>query len=245
MKYRADRERLEELDCITIRPAEEVPVAALAVFCHGYGAGGDDLVGLAAEILNIATPDKPVMMICPAAPIDLTDQGFPGGRAWWNLSIQRLLSAMDEGRYEQIRSEVPEGIDEARTVLTAVVELALKRAGLDETRLMLCGFSQGAMLSMETACLGLKVPPAQLVLYSGALIAEQRWKPQVSRLRGTTILQSHGRIDPILPMQTGLWLREFLEEAGCQVKFIDFNGPHTIPTESLENTAQLLNQLAQ
>jgi phospholipase/carboxylesterase len=245
MKYRADREQLGELECITIRPADSSPVAALAVFCHGYGAGGDDLVGLAAEILSMASPARPVAMLFPAAGIDLTDQGMPGGRAWWNLSIQRLINAMDEGRYEQIRAEVPEGIDDACQKLTDVVRLALERTALDESRLMLGGFSQGAMLAVETACLGLDEPPAQLVLYSGALIAEQRWKPRVERLRGTQILQSHGRIDPILPLQTGLWLREVLEEAGCSVKFIDFYGPHTIPTEALECTAQMLSQLAE
>lgn len=244
LKYRAVRERLGQLDCVTIRPDADVPSVAIGVFCHGFGAGGDDLVGLASELLEIAAPPQPITLVFPAAVLDLSDQGMPGGRAWWHLSIQRLLSAMDEGRYEQIRGEVPEGIDHARQLLCETIHLALDRENLDASRLLLGGFSQGAMLAMEASCLGLAQPPAQLVLYSGALICEQRWKPVTNKLKSTEILQSHGSLDPILPLQTGIWLRELLESAGGQVKFIQFAGPHTIPSSAIENTAQMLLRLA-
>ncbi|GAB5404505.1 MAG: phospholipase/carboxylesterase [Aureliella sp.] len=247
-KYRANRETISQLDCVTVLPetasGESVAPVALAVFCHGFGAGGDDLVGLAGELLQTLSVDSPVALVFPAAPIDLTDSGMPGGRAWWLLSIQSLLSAMEEGRYEQIRMQVPEGIDDARQKLTDVVESTLTRFSLDHSRLLLGGFSQGAMLSVEVATSGLSAAPAALALYSGALICEKKWSAEAGRLKQTAIFQSHGTQDPILPLQTGVWLQEMLEEAGCAVDFVKFVGPHTIPTEALTATAAMLSKLA-
>ncbi len=244
IRYRAVREQLGTLDCVVISPESAQASVAVGVFCHGFGAGGEDLVGLAAEILQVASPQRPVTLVCPAAPLSLDDQGMPGSRAWWLLSIQRLISALEEGRYEQVREEVPEGIVEARDQLSATIDIALKRSGLNESHLLLGGFSQGAMLSVETALLGLPHAPRQLCLYSGALICETRWKPVASRLNATTIFQSHGRMDPILPLQTGEWLCEMLKTAGCDVKFLEFNGPHTIPMAAIEQTAAMLAVLA-
>ncbi len=248
MTYQAQRQRLGSLDCIVVAPqlsAGESPpqYAALAVFCHGFGAGGDDLVGLAGELLQMLASDAPIMLVFPAAPLSLADQGMPGGRAWWMLSIQKMVSAMEEGRFEQIREEVPDEIDAARDSLTETIQIALQQSGLTAQRLLLGGFSQGAMLSVETALRGLPEPPAQLCLYSGALICERLWKPLASRLQHTEILQSHGRLDPVLPLQTGLWLRDMLQAAQCTVDFIEFNGPHTIPFPALERTAAMLGRL--
>lgn len=244
VRYQASRERFGDLDCVAIMPEGGEPITAAAVFCHGFGAGGDDLVGLAGEILEVASPEKPVAMLFPAAPLSLANQGMPGGRAWWLLSIQRLISALEDGRFEQIREEVPEGIEDARTKLTETINLFLQQCNLAESQLLLGGFSQGAMLSVETACRGLERPPRQLCLYSGALICERQWKPTMPRLKETTIFQSHGRMDTILPLQTGQWLREALVESGCEVDFVEFNGPHTIPGEAIERTGRLLAELA-
>lgn len=249
LNYQATRTRLGPLDCVVVAPQASndatAKIATLGVFCHGFGASGEDLVGLAGELLQIAATDAGIMLVFPAAPLSLEEQGMPGGRAWWMLSIQNLISAMDSGRYEQIREQVPDGIDTARESLTAVIEIALKRCGLSEKNLLLGGFSQGGMLAVETALRGLPEPPAQLCLYSSALICERLWKPLAHRLQHTQIFQSHGRLDPILPFQTGLWLRDMLQAAQCQVDFVEFNGPHTIPIIAIERTAHMLSQLAE
>lgn len=227
-----------------VRPSgNDRPIRSVAVFCHGFGASGDDLVGLAGELLQIAPSDEATMLVFPAAPISLEDEGIPGGRAWWRLSIQRLLSAIEDGHYELVREEVPQGIDDARQMLVETVYTLLDENELDESRLLLGGFSQGAMLSVDVACRGLKQPPAKLCLFSGCLICERQWKSTAARLAQTQILQSHGRIDPILPLQTGKWLTEMLRSAGCQVDFVEFNGVHTIPVQAIEKTAQMLAQL--
>ena len=238
--YRSRRERLGNLDCVSIQPEGDQPVEKLAVFCHGFGAPGTDLVGIAQELLNASGSDEPMQLLFPAAPLSLEEQGMPGARAWWLLSIARLIAAMESGQFEQIRDEVPEGIDAARESLTETIELALDNAGLGANELLLGGFSQGAMLAVDVACRGLKEPPAALCLYSGALICEKFWKAAAGRLTKCRILQSHGRQDPILPFTAGVWLRDMLLKSDCEVDFIDFNGPHTIPWEAIERTGDLL-----
>lgn len=238
--YRARRERLGKLDCVVVQPEGGDAIEKVAVFCHGFGAPGDDLVGIAQELLSENDSDAALQLIFPAAPLSLDDQGMPGARAWWMLSIARLIAAMESGQFEQIREEVPEGIDEARASLTQAIEIALDRVKLTERNLLVGGFSQGAMLAMDVACRGLKEPPAALCLYSGALICERYWKESVARLSNCRIVQSHGRQDPILPFTTGAWLRDLLLDAQCKVDFIDFNGPHTIPMAAIKRTADLL-----
>lgn len=237
--YRARRERLGKLNCVVVQPDSTQKIDKVAVFCHGFGAPGDDLAGLSQELLKSGS-ETSLQLIFPAAPLSLDGEGMPGARAWWWLSIARLIDSMESGQFEQIREEVPEGIDDARASLTETIEIALERANLTEESLLLGGFSQGAMLSMDVACRGLKAPPAALCLYSGALICEPLWKAKVSRLSSCKILQSHGKQDPILPFTAGKWLRDLLLEAQCNVDFIEFNGPHTIPMEAIERTADLL-----
>lgn len=241
--YRAKRERLGKLDCVLVQPDGTNAIEKVAVFCHGFGAPGDDLVGIAQELLGENDSTSPMQLIFPAAPLSLEAQGMPGARAWWWLSIARLIAAMDSGQFEQIREEVPEGIDEARASLTEAIEIALERVKLSEINLLLGGFSQGAMLAMDVACRGLKEPPAALCLYSGALICERYWKASVARLSDCKIVQSHGRQDPILPFTAGAWLRDLLLDAQCKVDFVDFNGPHTIPMAAINRTADLLTNL--
>lgn len=241
IQYRAHRQKIGQLNCISIQ--SESPPKAIAVLAHGFGAPGDDLAGLAQDLLQALATHEPVQLIFPAALLSLADEGYGEGRAWWKLSIQRLLSVLEQGQYELVKEESPPGIDEAREALTEVVELSLAQAGLGHDKLLLGGFSQGAMLAMEVACLGLTAAPAAMALYSGCLIRQKQWKAAISRLAQTKIVQSHGTMDPILPLRTGLWLRDLLVEAGCQVDFKQFQGPHTISGEAIEGTSGLIDEL--
>ncbi|MEM7478792.1 MAG: hypothetical protein AAF483_27730, partial [Planctomycetota bacterium] len=244
INYQFSRRKIGQLNCGVVHPqSSELPIASLALFLHGYGAGGDDLVPLAQELLRAAELDQATMLVFPEAPLSLEELGMPGARAWWMLSIQRLLSAIENGQYELVRQEEPAGIDDAREMLSEVIRLLLEETNLTASNLLLSGFSQGAMLSTDVACRGLETPPAALALFSGCMICERVWKPNMQRLRETKILQSHGSVDSILPLQTGKWLTEALQQANCEVEFIEFYGDHTIPPEAIRQCAQLLKEI--
>jgi phospholipase/carboxylesterase len=209
----------------------------LLILCHGFGAPGDDLVALGAELFE-RRPELAgrVRAIFPAAPMDLSPHGVPGGRAWWLVDVERLLGTQD---LRQLQNDIPEGLARARRLLLGLVERATRDAGLPLGRLVLGGFSQGAMLATEVA-LRLDEAPAALCLFSGTLIHQAEWRRLAPRRSGLEVLQSHGRQDPLLPFANAEALRDLLSEAGAKVDFVPFSGGHAIPYEVVDRLAALV-----
>jgi len=214
----------------------------LVVLCHGYGAPGDDLVPLGGEILSQSSlvADQ-TQFLFPAAPIDLGDQGMPGGRAWWNLDIFQLQMAVMMGRFREFRSQVPEGLDNARTLLTETIDQWRQSNGVSWDHVILGGFSQGSMLATDVT-LHLEENPSGLVIFSGTLLNAEEWRLLAKKHRGLTVVQSHGTDDPLLPHYAAEDLKDLLNDAGANVEFITFRGGHGIPPAALERTIHLLNR---
>jgi len=232
------------LTCHVIQPEKQTDHPELAiVMCHGFGAPGEDLVGLGPEILSqVEQPDN-LRFYFPQAPLSLAEQGIPGGRAWWMLDLE-LLAMAAEGRLERDqRDETPEGLTSAREQLDETVEEIQKETGLPRNRIVLGGFSQGSMVATDLALRGAETPAA-LIVYSGTLLCQDDWKSAAGNHPQLKVLQSHGRQDPILPFRVAEDLRTVLSEAGCDVKFLAFDGPHTIPELAFRETVSLVSQLA-
>src|SRR5436190_10139670 len=215
-----------------LAPGEQPSLAV--VLCHGYGASGTDLVPLAQPVLTTAAVQtRPkVVMIFPAAPLDLAEQGVPGGRAWWPVDLDRLVNRRTPELMAQFRQACPEGLRESRERLLALLTEAGKHFELTSDRFVLGGFSQGAMLATDVA-LRLKKAPAGLVVLSGALINEEQWRRLALERGPLAVVQSHGKYDSILPFPMGTALRDLFLEGGADVDFVAFNGDHEIPLEAL------------
>ncbi len=210
----------------------------VVVLCHGFGAPGDDLVGLAPEAIR-HHPELAahVRFVFPEAPLDL---GMPfGGRAWWPLDMERLQLAMQSGALRDLSEEVPDGIVEARRALLAVIDELSRMTGLGSDRFLLGGFSQGAMLATDVG-LRLDEAPAALTLFSGTLLMADEWRKRARQRRGLKVLQTHGRADPILAYEMAERLKDLLVEAGLEVDFRAFQGPHTISSEGVQAFADLV-----
>jgi phospholipase/carboxylesterase len=233
--------RLGPLEARVFQAEASVRPALCVVLCHGFGASGTDLVPLGAELLA-RTPalGNRVRFVFPAAPLAL--EGFGGeARAWWPIDFEAAVAARASGSQGRaaMRARVPEGLVQARRQLAACLEALAQTSGLPMSRTVLGGFSQGAMVTTDLA-LRQDEAPAALVIFSGALIAETEWRARAARRKGLSVLQSHGRQDPLLPFQDAVALRDLLTEAGLRVDFLPFDGPHTIPEEALERLGTLL-----
>jgi len=216
----------------------------VVVLCHGYGASGTDLVPLAQPLLATTPAEaKKIVLIFPAAPLDLAEQGMPGGRAWWPVDLDRLINRRTPELLDQFRKACPEGMRESRAHLIALLTDAGKHFGLTADRFVLGGFSQGAMLVTDVA-LRLKKAPAGLCVLSGALINEAEWRRLALERGPLTVLQSHGKHDSILPFPMAAALRDLLLEAGAELDFLAFNGDHEIPLEVLHRLTHLIRRLA-
>lgn len=210
------------------------------VLCHGYGAPGTDLVGLAQPLLSTAAADAgKAVLIFPTAPLDLAGQGMPGGRAWWPVDLDRLINRRTPELLAQFRRACPDGLCESRDHLVRLLAEAGKHFDLAADRFVLGGFSQGAMLATDVA-LRLKKTLAGLCILSGALINETEWR-QLAQDRGPLrVLQSHGRSDSILPFPLATALRDLLLGANADVDFLPFNGDHEIPLEVLHRLTHFI-----
>src|SRR6478735_6210276 len=170
----------------------------LVVLLHGYGAPGTDLVPLWREL----TVPHEVRFVFPEAPLEL---GF-GGRAWWPINMARLQERFSKSGVAPLIAEVPPGIDEARAAVIELLDVLERDFGARPEQTVLGGFSQGAMLATDVV-LRTSRPFGGLALLSGTLISHDEWLPLMAARRGLSVLQSHGRGDPVLPFELAERLR--------------------------------------
>ncbi|OYP37640.1 alpha/beta hydrolase [Rhodopirellula sp. MGV] len=257
--------RLGSLDCFSIDPSlQSTPAdvvsdtsegggavpSAIVVLCHGYGAPGSDMVGVAQSWVQLlGETAKQLWFLCPIAPLSLAEFGMPTGRAWWPLNMARMMEAVQAQRFEQLHRETPPGLDQARNQLSSLIHAAQeqlgKRLGKPAAKIPLAigGFSQGAMLTMDTALRGDIPAPDQLFQFSGTVVCQPQWAAATGRLEQTRVFQAHGTVDPILPFSSAERLRDLLKAAEVDLEFHSFYGPHTIDEYSVETTAMMLKQL--
>ena len=230
------------LDCIVVDGGPNPTVAV--VLCHGYGAPGSDLVSLSGAWIPLLGDDASrFRFVFPAAPTTLADMGMPDGRAWWPLNMARLMEAIEANAFDELHQHTPPGIDSAREKLCETIRLVKDEIAGDSTPLVLGGFSQGAMLTMETSLRGSVDPPQLLIQFSGTVVCEPQWQSAMNRLDQCRVYQSHGQMDPILPYSSAMRLRELLEEANVNVDFHSFIGPHTIDQASVEAVATAMHSV--
>jgi phospholipase/carboxylesterase len=209
----------------------------MLVLMHGYGAPGDDLVPLSRQL----AVDKSVRFAFPAAPRVL-EMGLPpeqSGRAWWPIDMAELQRAVITRDIETLTSRVPDGLAEARAEIEALLDALETEHGVARNKLVLGGFSQGAMLATDVA-LRAERPPAALAILSGSLITKAEWIPLMTARSSMPVLQSHGRADPVLSFEIAELLRQALTGAGVAVEFVAFNGGHGIPNGAVEALSKLI-----
>lgn len=193
----------------------------LVVLLHGFGAPGDDLVPLGDAL---KAPEG-TRFAFPSAPIDLGPH-FDGGRAWWNIDMEKRMR--DQARGIRDIHDVPQGLHATSGVIVELLDELEKTLRPPPDKIVLGGFSQGAMLSLDMALRSSR-KLAGLVLLSGTHIAADEWAPLLSSRRGLPVFQSHGHDDAVLPFAVSDTLHETLITAGIPVEWVPFRGGHAIP----------------
>jgi phospholipase/carboxylesterase len=207
----------------------------LVILLHGFGAPGEDLVPLWRVLYGYDGIPPSTRFAFPQAPLEV-DPNW-GGRAWWMIDVMALQRAMLQGRTRDLANEVPAGLAEARAQIFSLVDEL--RTRLSPPKLILGGFSQGAMLSLDVA---LRSEVDAVVLMSGTLIAEREWLPLMPTKKSLPVFQSHGREDPMLPFSAAERLREQLTQSGIEVDWVPFRGQHEIPPQVLDRLAAFMTR---
>jgi phospholipase/carboxylesterase len=208
----------------------------VVVLLHGFGAPGDDLVALWRSI------DAPrgTRFVFPQAPVDLGPQ-YLGGRAWWKIDMEERVRRQALGEKRDVR-EVPVGLAEARAQVESTLTQVMATLAPPPGKLVLGGFSQGAMVSLDVA-LHAATPLAGLVMMSGTHIAGDEWAPRFEARRGLPVLMSHGQNDEMLAFAISERLRDVMLEQGLAVEWIPFRGGHGIPQGVVDGLGKFLKRV--
>jgi phospholipase/carboxylesterase len=209
------------------------PSDGVVVLLHGFGAPGDDLVPLA----NYLGAPK-VGWAFPEAPLEL--HGLYGdARAWWMIDLARFEQQAARGQLLDRVGEVPDGLAPARAAVIGMLAALAAETGVPDERVVLGGFSQGAMVSLDVL-LHTERAFAGALLMSGTFIAEPLWAPRMAARAGLPVLMSHGQQDPLLPLAASELLRDRLRAAGLDVEWLPFAGGHAIPPQVLAAAGLLI-----
>lgn len=211
----------------------------LVILMHGFGAPGDDLVAI-GEALEGSVPAG-TRFAFPQAPIDLGPM-FMGGRAWWHIDLEERMRRQARG--ERDVKEIPDGLHAISDAIASLVRALCEQLSPPASKVVLGGFSQGAMLALDVA-LRSDVALAGLVLLSGTHIASEEWNGflDAGARRGLPVFQSHGEQDPVLPFSVSLDLKNTMVSAGLPVDWIPFRGGHAIPPPVLAGLAAFLKRV--
>lgn len=192
----------------------------LIVFCHGYGADGNDLIGLGGEWQRLMPT---AAFVSPNAPQPCA--GAPMGYQWFPITRMDPLEMM-------------RGVESAAPVLNAFIDAELARLSLDGSRLALIGFSQGTMMSLHIG-LRRKIAPAAIVGYSGALAGPERLLNEIQS--SPPVLLVHGDADQMIPVQALHMAANGLAAAGVPVRWHISRGVgHGIAPDGLDLGGQFL-----
>ena len=181
------------------RPAASGQADSLVIFLHGYGADGNDLLGLADPL----APHLPnTVFVAPDAPERSAMN--PMGFQWFPIP-------WIDGSSEEAAAE---GMARAVDDLNAFLDQIMESEGIPAERTVLVGFSQGTMISLHVA--PRREPPfAGVVGFSGRLLEPELLADEI--VSRPPVLLIHGDQDDVVPPQSLPQAAEALQAAGIDV----------------------------
>ncbi len=133
------------------------------------------------------------------------------------------------------------GIDDSVTILLDVIE-EVKMQGYDYQDIILCGFSQGGCIVMETLYKS-KVQLGGVAALSPRLYEERIPSTLPYQVQKTPVYCAHGNFDDVIPFkQTENSVRSLINK-GLQIDFNDFDMGHEIDPMEILSFREWLNEL--
>jgi phospholipase/carboxylesterase len=200
-----------------IRPAAAEPAGALVLF-HGRGADENDLFPL----LDLLDPERRLVAATPRGPLSLP----PGGRHWYVLG--------------GIPTPEPKTFHGSYAAATEWLDAFLEEHGVAADRLVVGGFSQGAVMSY---CVGLgrgRPRPAAITAFSGFVPTVPGFELDLSPPLPPVAI-GHGTHDPVIEVEWGRRARRLLEDAGADVLYRETPMFHQIDPEFLREVTRWLH----
>ena len=199
------------LNTTIINPKSSQKPKNAVILCHGYGGDGKDISILANYWKNYL-PET--IFICPDAPekCAVSETGFQ----WFDLMDQTKDEILTKSLVAEIK-------------LNKLIDEVKDNLNLKAKNIILGGFSQGCMISIQT---GLKRTDKikAIIGYSGKIISTDHLSKNINS-RPEVILM-HGDKDEVVPIESFLEAKEFFSENNYSIEATIFkNCEHRIPQE--------------
>jgi len=200
---------------------------ATLIFLHGLGDTGHGWASTLAEVRQ-----SHVRIVCPTAntiPVTL-NSGFQMP-AWFDLF------SLDPSGQEDER-----GIDKSKQLITSLIEEEINN-GIDPSRIMLGGFSQGGALSLYIGLSG-KYKLAGVMALSCWLPLHKSFPGALNTSNAEVpILQAHGDCDPVVPYRWGQLTSTTIKNFVKSHEFKTYKGlGHSSGAAELQDIAQFLQE---
>ncbi|OCA76604.1 phospholipase [Chryseobacterium contaminans] len=196
------------LDYIVREPENITSTTPILFMLHGYGSNEQDLFSFRETL------PKDWIIISFRAPKDTQFEGY----SWFDINFNDPENYID--------------IPQAKESLNAVLESILKivnNYGLTESKIHLCGFSQGGILCYALA---LKYPELFTNIACLSSYAEEKIldgivkdKKKLEKLR---FFVSHGTDDAVIPIDWGRKAAELLYDLNCYFTFREYMSGHGV-----------------
>ena len=186
------------------RPAAAEPAGAL-VLLHGRGADEHDLY----PMLDALDPERRLHGYTPRGPLALP----PGGAHWY---VVPRVGYPDPASFAESYALLTDWLDE-----------------LPYERIVLGGFSQGAVMAYAAGLGEGRPRPAALVVSSGFIPTVEGWRPDLSP-PFPPIAIAHGTYDSVIPVEFGRAARDMLAAAGADVVYRESPIDHSVDPRTVE-----------
>lgn len=190
----------------------------LVVLLHGYGADGEDLIGL-AQPLGDVLPDA--LFVSPNAPTRCAQNPF--GFEWFPIGLDRGYTWAD-------------GAPMARPGIVEFIEAQWAYTGLTAADTFVVGFSQGAMMALHVG-LAMTSPLRGIVAFAGALIPPEGFEVAPK----APVCLIHGDVDQVVDVAQTRDAARILGDRGYDVSLhISPGVGHGISQDGLEFAAAFM-----
>ena len=192
----------------------------MVVLIHGRGADMNDL----AELAPMLDPSFGCRFVFPNAPKPF--EPYPAMAFGWTW--------FDGWPPEH------ESILESRAIMLDFLERATERYPTPEGKLVVAGFSQGALMALDCGLRTVK-DVAGLIAMSGGLYEVDL--PDFATRKGLPVLIAHGAQDDVVPVTYARRARRLLEDAGLEVEYHEFPMAHQVALEEAQVVKAFLERV--
>ncbi|GAB5606323.1 alpha/beta hydrolase [Sideroxyarcus sp. TK5] len=205
------------------------------IWLHGLGASGDDFVPV-AEALQLPQAVRHIFPHAPQIPVTLNG-GFVMP-AWYDIPN---ADASSWNRTDDTSMQDATGIRASQQAIDAFIEREVAR-GIPATNVFLAGFSQGGAIALQC---GLRRRAGL-----GGILALSTYLPLADTLQAeasqaglhTPLFMAHGHQDPVVPYALGTHSLKLLQDAGCVVDWHEYDMPHSVCMEEIDDISGWLGQ---